>query len=134
MKQVVRIAFNENCLSQSKSLFTTGLIYISSIPAKFNDIVKELQQRYQTKFSGLNYTLRNYSFSKSRFSKSSQGQKLWNEIFNIEKKGLESHTIFKKSFKLKLLDMENEYSYILKIKKTITAFFSLKCSLRLQSS
>ena len=83
----------------------------SNIPAIFSDIVKKPEHKYSTKFSSLNYTLRKYSFTNSRFAISFQGPKLWNEILNKEKKGLESHTLFKKCVKLKLLDMENEYSY-----------------------
>ena len=64
-----------------------------------------------TKFLSLNYSLRKYSFTNSRFSISFRGPKLWNEILNKEEKGLECHTLFKKCFKLKLLNMDkNEYS------------------------
>ena len=42
-----------------------------------------------------------------------RGPKLCNKILNKEKKGLESHTLFKEGIKLKLLDMENEYSHFL---------------------
>ena len=83
----------------------------SDMPAIFNDIVKKPEHKYPTKFSSLNYTLRKYSFTNSRFSISFRGPKLWNEILNKEEKGLESHTLFKECVKLKLLDMENEYSY-----------------------
>ena len=40
----------------------------SNIPAIFNDIVKKLEHKYPTKFLSLNYTLRKYSFSNSRFA------------------------------------------------------------------
>ena len=79
--------------------------------AIFNDIVKKPEHKYPTKFSSLNYTLRKYSFTNCRFSISFQGPKMWNEILNKEEKGLQSHTLFKKCVKLKLLDMENQYSY-----------------------
>ena len=38
----------------------------SDIPPIFNDIVKKPEYKYPTKFSGLNYTLRKYSFINSR--------------------------------------------------------------------
>ena len=84
----------------------------SDIPAIFNGIVKKPEHKCPAKFSSLNYTLRKYSFNDNRFSISFGGPKLWNKILNIEEKGLESHTLFKKYVKLKLLDMENEYSYL----------------------
>ena len=52
-----------------------------------------------------------------------RGPKLYNKILNKEKKGLESHTLFKEGIKLKLLDMENEYSYFLYNKKPLHTFF-----------
>ena len=83
----------------------------SDIRAIFNDIVKKPAHKYQPKFPSLNYTLRKCSFTNSRFSISFRGPKLWNEILNKEEEGLECHTLFKKCFKLKLLNMEkNEYS------------------------
>ena len=48
---------------------------------------------------------------------------LFNEILNKEEQGLEFHTLFKKCVKLKLLDMENEYSLFLKNEKTHAPFF-----------
>ena len=125
-KQAVRIVFNEGRLNHLKPLFKTlnalnvckinlyqhlNFMYRlenSNIPAFFNDIVKKPEHKYPTKFSSLNYTLRKYSFTNSRFAISFRGPKLWNEILNKEEKGTESHTFFKKC---KLLDMENEYSY-----------------------
>ena len=83
----------------------------SDIPAIFNDIVKKPENKYTTKFSSLNYTLKKNCFTNSRFSIFFRGPKQWNEIVNTEEKGLESHTVFKKCIKLKFLDMENEYSY-----------------------
>ena len=83
----------------------------SDMPAIFNDVVKKPEHKYPTKSSSLNYTLRKYSFTNGRFSISYREPKLWNEILNKEEKGLESQTLFKECVKLKLLDMENEYSY-----------------------
>ena len=83
----------------------------SDIPAIFNDIVKRPGEKYQTKFSKLNNILRKYSLTNSRFSNSFRRPKLSNEIVNKEEKELESHTLFKKCVKLKLLNMENEYFY-----------------------
>ena len=118
-KQAVRIIFNEGRLNHSKPFFKTlnalniykinlyqhlNFMYRlknSNIPAIFNDIVN----KYPTKFS------RKYSFTNSRFAISFRGPKLWNDILNKEEKGSESHTFFKICVKLKLLDMENEYSY-----------------------
>ena len=59
----------------------------------------------------LNYTFRKYSFTNNRFTTYFRVPKLWNEILNKEEKGLESHTLFEKCVKLKLLDKESEYSY-----------------------
>ena len=66
----------------------------SDIPTIFNNIVKKPEHRYPTKFSRLNYTLRQYFFTNSRFSISFRRLKLWNEILNKEEKGLECHTLF----------------------------------------
>ena len=40
----------------------------SNIPAIFNDVIKKPEHKYPTKFSSLNYTLRKYSFTNSRFA------------------------------------------------------------------
>ena len=61
----------------------------SNITAIFNAIIKKPEHKYPTKFSSLKYTLKNYSFTNSRFSISFRGPKLWNEILNKEEKGLE---------------------------------------------
>ena len=89
----------------------------------FNDVVKKPEHKNPITFSSLNNTLRKYSFTNSRFSISFRGPKLWNEILNKEDKWLESHTLFKKCVKLKLLDMENEYSYFKKIEKPLYLFY-----------
>ena len=87
-KLAVRIIFNEGRLSHSKPLLKC---------LKFNDIVKKPEHKYPTTFLSLNYTLRKYSFTNSRFLISFRGPKLWNEILNKEEKGLESYTLFKKA-------------------------------------
>ena len=66
----------------------------SNIPTKFNGIVKKPEHKYPTIFSSLNYTLRKYSFTNSRFAILFRGPKLWNEILNKEEEGLESNTLF----------------------------------------
>ena len=66
----------------------------SDIPAIFDDIVKNPEHKYPMKFLTLNYTLRKYSLTNSRFSLFFRGPKLWNEILNEGKKGFEYHTIF----------------------------------------
>ena len=111
-KQAVRILFNEGRLSQSKPLFKilnalnafkinlyqhlNFMFWLgnSDIPAIFNGIVKKPEHKYLAKFSSLNYTLREYYFTNNRFSISSRGPKLPNEILNKEEKGLERHTLF----------------------------------------
>ena len=116
-KQAVRIVFNEGRLSYSKLLFKIlnalnvykinlyqhlNFIYRlenSNIPAIFNNIVNKAEHKYPTKFSSLNYTLRKYSFTNSRFSISFRGRKLWNEVLNKQEKGLESHILFKECVK-----------------------------------
>ena len=95
----------------------------SDIPVILNDIVKKPKHKYSTKFLSLNYTLRKYSFTNSRFSISFREPKLWNEGLNKEEKGMISHTLFKKYVKLELLDMENEYSNFLKMKKPLHLFY-----------
>ena len=95
----------------------------SDIPVILNDIVKKPKHKYSTKFLSLNYTLRKYSFTNSRFSISFREPKLWNEGLNKEEKGIISHTLFKKYVKLELLDMENECSNFLKMKKPLHLFY-----------
>ena len=88
-KQAVRIVFNEGCLNHSKPLFKTLNVYKinlyqhlnfmyrlenSNIPAIFNDIIKKSEHKYPTKFLSLNYTLRKYSFTNSRFAIHSEDQ------------------------------------------------------------
>ena len=95
----------------------------SDIPVILNDIVKKPKHKYSTKFLSLNYTLRKYSFTNSRFSISFREPKLWNEGLNKEEKGIKAHTLFKKYVKLELLDMENECSNFLKMKKPLHLFY-----------
>ena len=95
----------------------------SDIPAIFKDIVKKPVHKYPTKFLKLNYTLRKYYFTNSRFSISFRGPKLWNEILNKKEKELESHTYFRTCVKSKLLDLDNMCSYFLKNEKTLIPFF-----------
>ena len=52
-----------------------------------------------------------HTLTNSKLSISFRGAKLWNEILNKKEEGLESHPLFKKCIRLKLLDMENEYSH-----------------------
>ena len=72
---------------------------------------KKARAQIPNKIFELKLHIKKVFFTNSRFAISFQGPKLWNEILYKEKKGLESHTLFKKCVKLKLLDMENEYSY-----------------------
>ena len=63
----------------------------SDIPAIFNEIVNTSEHKCPTELLSLNYTLRKYSFTNSRFSISFPGPKLWNEVLNKEEQGLEFH-------------------------------------------
>ena len=50
-------------------------------------------------------------YSQTKFSVSSQGQKLWNKLLDKQKKSLDHETSFKKSIKLILLSLENELRF-----------------------
>ena len=69
---------------------------------KFHNIVKNPEHKYPIKFCILNYALRKYFLTNSRFSVFFLGTKLWNEILNEEEKGFEYSTSFQKMYQTKV--------------------------------
>ena len=56
-------------------------------------------------FSNLNYSIKKYSLKLTKYSVSYSGPTLWDTIFYKRDKKIESHLLFKKKIKSKLLDI-----------------------------
>ena len=77
----------------------------------FKNIFKTPDRKYLTKFSICNYSLKKQSLKSSKPAVSCRWPKLWNESLCNEEKKIESHILFQKKVKSKLLEMEKELSY-----------------------
>ena len=81
---------------------------------------KKPNQKYPTTFSNLNYSIKRYSLKSTKHSVSCRGPTLWNTTLDkgfkerIKDKGdkeTESHLLFKKKIKSKLLNITDEHLF-----------------------
>ena len=94
---------------------------------KFHNIVKNPEHKYPIKFLTLNYTLRKYFLTNSRFSVFFLGTKLWNEILNEEKERFEYNTIFGKMHQTKIFRSGAQLLILIKKwEKNVAPFFILR--------
>ena len=92
---------------------------IHSIPEVFHE-TKKAKPKYPTTFSNLNYSIKRYSLKSTKHSVSCRGPTLWNTTLDkgfkerIKDKGdkeIESHLLFKKKIKSKLLNITDEHLF-----------------------
>ena len=63
-------------------------------------------QKYPTKFK-----YKKYSLTSTKHSISASGPKIWNEFLTKEEKEIQSHSMFLRKIKTKLLESDNERKY-----------------------
>ena len=122
-KQAVRILQpllkNLNALNVYQINLFQGLnfmhrIKMGNIPEVFHETIKKLNHKYPTTFSNLIYSIKKYSLKSTKYSVSYRGPTLWNTILDKRDKEIESHLLFKKKIKSKLLDITDEQMFFLK--------------------
>ena len=72
---------------------------------------KMRRQKYSTQFSETNFKYEKYSLTCKKQSISVRGLKIWNEFLTKEEKEIQSHSIFLRKIKTKLLESDNERKY-----------------------
>ena len=80
------------------------------IPSIFSDPIKRPDHKYLTNSSQSSFYLKSYSLNSIEYSISIHGPKLWN-IISKEEKDIQSHSLFQKKTKSKLIKIENETNY-----------------------
>ena len=128
-KHAVRIVFNKDKLTHSKPLFKNlnalNVYQINiyqhlnfmhkfinnQIPSIFSDFIKRPNHKYPTNFSQSSFYLKRYSLNSTKYHISICGPRLWNDLVNKEKKGIQSYSLFQKKIKSKLIEIENETDY-----------------------
>ena len=126
-KHAVRIVFNKDKLTHSKSLFKNlnalnvyqiniyqhlNFMHKSinnQISSIFSDFIKRPYHKYPTNFSQSRFYLKRYSSNSTKYSISIRGPKLWNDVINKEEKYIQSYSIFQKKIRSKLIKIENDY-------------------------
>ena len=67
--------------------------------------------KYPTQFSETNFKYKKYSLTSTKHSISVRGPKIWNEVLTKEGKEIQSHSIFLRKIKTKVLESDNERKY-----------------------
>ena len=67
--------------------------------------------KYPTQFPKNNFKYIKYSLTITKHSISARGPKIWNEFLTKEEKEIQSHSIFLRKIKTKLLESDNERKY-----------------------
>ena len=67
--------------------------------------------KYPTQFSETNCKYKKYSLTSTKHSISVGGAKIWNEFLTKEEKEIQSHSIFLRKIRTKLLESDNERKY-----------------------
>ena len=81
---------------------------IGNIPEVFQETTKNPNHKYPTNFSNFNYSIKKYSLKSDKYSVLYRGLTLWNTILDKRDREIESHLLFKKKIKSKLIDIINE--------------------------
>ena len=128
-KHVRRIIFNEDIFTHSRPLlrslnaFNIYQINLyqhvnfkykflkSQVPKIFNMAFEKPTHKYPTQFSETNFKYKKYSLTSTKYSISVRGRKIWNEFLTKEERGTQSHSIFLRKIKTKLLESDNERKY-----------------------
>ena len=91
-----------------KNLNFMHKIKMGNISEVFHETIKKPNQKHNTTFSNLNYSIKSYSLKSIKYSVSYGGPTLWNTILDKIDKEIESRLLFKKKIKSKLLDITNK--------------------------
>ena len=86
-------------------------VKMNTAPRVFQTQFTEIQHQYSTRFSKNSFVENQLVYSQTKFSVSSRGPRLWNNLLDQQQKSLDRETCFKKSIKLSLLSLENEIRY-----------------------
>ena len=128
-KHACRIIYKENKLTHSKPLMKDmnalnvyqiniykTLIFMYNVkaglvPDIFKHKFKNIEHKYPTAYSHINFKIPFMKHKFSRFCISSRGPQLWNHVLDEDTKQLTSIWKYKKTLKTKLLDLENITCY-----------------------
>ena len=86
-------------------------IKTNTAPLVFQTQFKEIQHTYPARFSKNSFVENQLVYSQTKFSVSSRGPRLWNNILDQQQKSIDRETIFKESAKLSLLSLGNEIRF-----------------------
>ena len=80
-------------------------------PKIFNMAFEKPTHKYPTQFSETNFKYKKYSVTSTKHSISVREPKIWNKFLTKEEKEIQSHSIFLRKIKTKLLESDNERKY-----------------------
>ena len=80
-------------------------------PKIFTMAFENPTHKYPTRFSETNFKYKKYSLTSTKHSISVRGPKIWNELLTKEENEIQSHSIFLRKIKTKLLESDNERKY-----------------------
>ena len=83
----------------------------NQIPKIFNIIFEKLTHKYPTQFSEANFKYKTISLISTKCSIFVRGPKIWNELLTKEQKEMQSHPLFLRKIKTKLLESNNKRKY-----------------------
>ena len=86
-------------------------IKTNTTPLIFRTQFKEIQHIYPRRFSKTSFVENQLVYSQTKFSVSSRGPRLWNNVLDQQQKSIDHETIFKESVKLSFLSLENEIRF-----------------------
>ena len=104
-------ALNVHQINLYQNLTFTQRIKIGNILEVFHETIKKPSHKYPTTFSNLNYSIKKYYLKSTKYFISYRGPTLWNTILGKSDNEIESHLLFKKKIKSKLLDITNEQMF-----------------------
>ena len=119
-KQAIRIFENENCnikesitrmkiLNIIKLNIYQVLNFMHRIKTNINS--NEINHSYPTRFSNNRFVEKKIFLTQAKFSVSSRGPRLWNNLLNTQQRTMEREISFKNSIKSTLLLLENEIRF-----------------------
>ena len=77
----------------------------------FNIVFEKPTHTHPTQFSEGNFKYKIFSLTITKYSISVSEPKIWNEFLTKEEKEIQSHSIFLRKSKTKLLESDNERKY-----------------------
>ena len=108
LKMKVLSIYKVNIYQVLTSMFK---IKTNTVSLVFRTQFKEIQHICPTRFSKNSFVENQLVYSQTKFSVSSRGPRLWNNILDQQQKSIDHETIFKESVKLSLLSSENNIRF-----------------------